>query len=201
MDSSVYQRPNKPLFKTVSRRQEAPAMARPKRHTVTTVHTSTECHVTPLPTAQLMVDYFYDLRAEDKILEPHFGTGNLISALLDDGIDPNQITGIERATALHTLTRERFTDSEELTLINSCFLEYAANANNTRYNRIIMNPPFRKVKQHMNAAISLLDVHRAQLIALVPITYDHPKMDTLEVLPNTTFDHIKINTKLISIEN
>lgn len=199
MDSSVYQRPTKPLYKPVSRREVAPAMALPQRHIVAEVSRLTECHVTPLCVSQLMVDYFCSYDSDQIYLEPSCGTGNLISALLGQGILPEKIKGIERETSLHGLCSKRFDQYPALDLLNQCFIEYAKTNKQNTVDRILMNPPFRKVTQHINAALSLLKSD-GQLIALVPITFDHPLMDTLQILPNDTFEHIKINTKLISIE-
>ncbi|MNE94482.1 hypothetical protein D3C80_1924490 [compost metagenome] len=66
-----------------------------------------------------------------------------------------------------------------------------------------MNPPFREVKKHMNAALSLMGqgghMEAAVLVALVPVTYNHDDAETLEYLPATTFANAKVNTKIIRI--
>ena len=84
---------------------------------------------------------------------------------------------------------------------NDCFLEYAQRLNLTNgFTKIIMNPPFKKVKSHMDAALSLLDRTSAggsSLVALVPVTYQHSDAQLMEELPVDSFAHIKVNTKII----
>ncbi|MBL4656965.1 MAG: hypothetical protein JKX73_03120 [Flavobacteriales bacterium] len=66
-----------------------------------------------------------------------------------------------------------------------------------------MNPPFKKVRQHIKAALSLLGNGGhdcAVLIALVPITYQHEDMETLEELPRDTFSTAQVSTKIIRFE-
>ena len=81
--------------------------------------------------------------------------------------------------------------------VNSCFLEYAKTSE--RYSQIIMNPPFKTIKAHMKAAISLLD-SPGVLVALVPITYEHPEAELIETLDSETFSTARVNTKIIRIE-
>ena len=109
-----------------------------------------------------MVTYL-DAEPDMQILEPSCGTGALISALLENGQD--KITAIERSIELAQLTSDRYS----LPVHTGCFLEYAEQTT-ARFHRVIMNPPFKKVKLHMRAALSLLDTG-GKLIALVPITY------------------------------
>jgi hypothetical protein len=92
--------------------------------------------------------------------------------------------------------RKRF-DGEDVRVWRDDFLDFAANSH--KFNRIVMNPPFRKIKQHMSAAINLLEAEDAILIALVPITYQHDEAETLETLSADTFASAKVNTKIIGI--
>jgi len=68
------------------------------------------------------------------------------------------------------------------------------------FSRIVMNPPFRAVKAHIKAALSLLAAQDAVLIALVPITYEHELADPLQDLPRDTFSTAQVSTKLIRFE-
>jgi len=66
-----------------------------------------------------------------------------------------------------------------------------------------MNPPFKAIKKHINAALSLLgtDAHdTAVLVALVPVTFNHDEAETLEELPRDTFSTAQVSTKIIRVE-
>jgi hypothetical protein len=85
-----------------------------------------------------------------------------------------------------------------------CFLEYAEEwAGRGDYPRIIMNPPFKQVRKHMAAALSLLGRggHScpAVLVALVPITFQHEDSLLMEELPNDTFSSCQVCTKIIRL--
>lgn len=77
-------------------------------------------------------------------------------------------------------------------------------AGRVEFPRIIMNPPFSSVRKHIAAALRLMGrgghAEPARLVALVPITFDHPEAVTLETLPADTFATAKVNTKIICIE-
>jgi hypothetical protein len=85
--------------------------------------------------------------------------------------------------------------------LQTCFLEYSATPTiKPQFPRIVMNPPFRNVKHHMKAAITLLDkcsFTSAVLVALVPVTYEHGLAETLEILPHDTFASTTVHTKII----
>lgn len=204
MKKSVYTRPDKPRTLTVTRRsREAPEMVLPTPAEVITVDRFTECHVTPPAVARRMVEYLGPV-GDFLTLEPSAGTGNLIQALYDVGHSRFELVAIERHCSLCSAIRNRFTGKQYIDPINQCFLEYSEEAKGKiEFPRILMNPPFRKVKQHMKAALQLLgrgghDV--ATLVALVPITFHHDAAETLEVLPRDTFSTAQISTKIIRIE-
>ncbi len=65
-----------------------------------------------------------------------------------------------------------------------------------------MNPPFKQIRQHMKAALSLLGKaghDKAVLVALVPITYQHEDAETMEELSRDTFSTAQVSTKIIRI--
>jgi len=169
---------------------------------VVAVDAVTECHVTPLDVAARMAEYLDP--ADCLTLEPEAGTGNLIHALYESGQSYGDVVAIERHQKLCTSIRARFKNRCPKTLIQGCFLDYAAeNARRVQYPRVIMNPPFRQVKKHMKAALSLLGsagLDNAVLVALVPITYEHSKAEVCEVLNRETFPNAKVMTKIIKIE-
>lgn len=204
MNKSLYTRPNKPDSIPVRRRRElGPALAPVEAPEVIAVDRATECHVTPSSVATRMVDYLGPVGAY-LTLEPQAGTGNLVQALLAAGYSPYELVAVERHTALCNAIRARFTDARSIGLVNHCFLEYAQEAaGKIEFPRIVMNPPFRAVKKHMDAALSLLGPggHAgACLVALVPTTYEHEDAVTIEVLDRDTFASAKVMTKIIKIE-
>ncbi len=195
---SIYTRPNKPMrIERKGRRDFAPltalALAEPLA-----VDSATECHTTPDDVAARMVQYLGDCGREN-VLEPSAGTGQLVRALLAAGVDPQQVYMIER--------HNRLADNLARSLgpvVNTCFLEYAAAAAGKKYfPRVIMNPPFSKVRQHIAAALSLQHqpAHEAApvLVALVPATFHHDRAEMLEQLPADTFALAKVSTKIIKI--
>jgi hypothetical protein len=174
VDVSVYTRPDKPKRIAVTRRDREPARV-PDLPQPVEVSAASECHVTPADVAQRMVDYLGD---QSLTLEPSAGTGALIRPL------QGEYVAVERQYGLCPFPH-----------VNQCFLEYAAECQ-TRFSGVVMNPPFRKAKQHVRAALSLCD---GVVIALVPITF--PDGETLEVLPRDTFALVKVHTKIIRITN
>lgn len=205
MDSSIYTRPNKPRTMEVRKRSDIDAPSFAETKAPVEIHATSECHVTPLEVAARMVDYLE--ATQDMItLEPSAGTGNIVKALLDSGHTALELVAIERSQELCKVIRDRFKDSMACPQVDPLcddFLEYAEKWDGATYPRIIMNPPFKKVRQHMAAAINMLGAGAyddAVLVALVPVTYKHPDMIELEFLDNDTFASAKVNTKIIRIE-
>lgn len=201
MDKSLFKRPNKPKSMVVTRRRkETPAMALPDIPKIPAVDQYTECHVTPLAIAHRMVSYLGGM-GDYLTLEPSAGTGNLLQALYDSGHSPYELVAIERHINLCSEIRKRFSGNQTINPICECFLAYAEKAQGQiEYPRIIMNPPFKKVRQHIKAALSLLGKaghSEAVLVALVPITYSHEDVETLEELPRDTFSLAAVSTKIV----
>lgn len=199
MKQSLYTRPNKPRRIEVKKREDAPEMARDSLPELLEVDAYSECHITPQPTGEDMASYLYD--ADGLILEPQAGTGELIEALNFAGYDLKRVVAVERNIKLMNSLHDRFEDNLN-EIVSDCFLEFAHRVQGRIfYPNIIMNPPFKAVKKHMKAAISLLSRtdSDACLVALVPVTYEHPKAELIETLPDTTFSTAKVNTKIIRI--
>ena len=200
---NIYKRPDKPLTIPVRRRRrEDEAIVEAQAPKIITVDAATECHVTPIDVAERMVDYLGPV-GDYMTLEPSAGTGQLIRALLASGHSPCELCAIERHTGLFN-TLHKIDGISGAGLVNHCFLEWTDAAKwSATFPRIIMNPPFRKVRQHMDAALSMLcrGAHdRATLVALVPVTYQHPDAEELETLPSDTFAGAKVFTKVVRIE-
>lgn len=195
MKASVYSRPPKPMVIPVRRRRDFEPLAKAQPVEVLAVDKATECHVTPPDVARRMVQYLGPV-GDYLTLEPSAGTGNLSRALLDAGHSQYELVQVERHISL-SAGLHRFG-----TVINRCFLEYAAEVRGrVEFPRVIMNPPFRDVRKHVAAAISLMGrgghVEAPVLVALVPITFDRDDCETLETLPPDTFATAKVHTKII----
>ena len=186
MRQSVYTRPDKPTFKPIRRRDRVEVTA-PEIITPVTVHTSTQCHVTPPEIAAEMVSYL-DAPGDAMVLEPSAGTGSLIKALQETG--HNRITAVEQSYDLcQTL-------QEHVQPVNACFLDWSKSA--VMFSHIIMNPPFKGVKKHLDSAMSLL-ANNGKIVALVPITYQNERATTIRELSPDTFSTVRVNTKLIEV--
>lgn len=197
MKASLYSRPNKPRFVSVKQRDDFAPIAKAEPIEIIAVDKATECHVTPDDVADRMVGYLGPT-GDYLTLEPSAGTGQLTKALLRSGHSQFELTQIERhiklAAGLHKFGP----------VINRCFLEYAADANGkVEFPRVIMNPPFREVRKHIAAALSLMGRNGHEcapcLVALVPVTFEHSGAELLEVLSPDTFATAKVNTKIIRI--
>ncbi len=204
MDRSVYKRPNKPSYMTVTKRQgfaEGPALLQVPE--VVEVDRFTECHVTPLDVAARMVEYLGPV-GDYLTVDPQAGTGNLIQALYDAGHSPRETVAIERHYGLCQTIRRRFKGDLYTDPINRCFLDYADEAEGRiEFPRIITNPPFRHVKKHMAAALRLLGRgghELATLVALVPSTFVHDEAEVIEHLNRGIFPTAAVRTKIIIIK-
>lgn len=195
MHKSVYVRPAKPMRLAITPRRETARVIAPAPVPLY-VDRATECHITPPDVAALMVDY---LGADEGglTLEPSAGTGALLRALIGAGYDPARLVAVER----HNTLAARLSGEEAAQIYNRCFLEYAREREGGfGFSRIVMNPPFRAVKAHIKAALSLLANEDAVMVALVPITYEHELAEPLQRLPRDTFSTAQVSTKLISFE-
>lgn len=196
MRKSVYTRPAKSKFAFRPGKVEVPDLDKIEVKAPVVVHASTECHVTPEHIADLMVSYL-NPSAEASILEPSAGTGNLIQALLDAGYLPGNITIVEQNYELYHSCGERF-DWKLDASNHTDFLEWASlnQELGQGWDYILMNPPFRKVRAHMKAAVSLL-ASMGELVAIVPVTFEAEGFTELERLPVDTFSACKVNTKIV----
>jgi len=203
MKPECYTRPAKPRRIAVRTREApaSPALALPAP-SMLAVHGSTECHVTPAPVAARMVELLGPV-VDGQVLEPHGGTGNLVQALYGAGYSRDQLVVVERSRELALALAGRFVGEQRVTPIEGCFLEWAgqARAEGLRVPRIVMNPPFRQVRRHMAAAVDLLGSRVGQpvLVALVPVTFEHPEAEQIERLPLDTFAGVRVHTKIIRI--
>lgn len=200
---SIYTRPNKPLTIPVRKRGEPEPLKTSELPEVVAVDKATECHVTPDDVARRMVEYLGPV-GDFMTLEPEAGTGQLVRALLAAGHSPCEICAVERHIGLFQ-TLYKVEGISGAGLVNACFLEWADEVQGrTLFPRIIMNPPFREVRKHISAALSLLGrgghAEPATLVALVPVTFQHEEAEHLEDLPDDTFVTARVRTKLIRFQ-
>lgn len=197
MKRTVYTRPAKPLTIAVKARRDFQPVEIAPPPEIVAVDKATQCHVTPPAVAARMVRYLGPV-GDYLTLEPSAGTGNLSRALIESGHSKCELVQVERHIRL----------SQNLgqfgTVITRCFLEYAAEVRGkVAFPRVIMNPPFGKVRKHIAAARSLMGFHGHDepptLVALVPDTFETDGMETLEHLPDDTFATVNVRTKIIRI--
>lgn len=197
MNRAAYTRPAKPLCLAVRRREDFAAVDAKPAPEIVAVDRYTECHVTPPDVAARMVRYL-DPAGDYLTLEPSAGTGNLSRALIESGHSSCELVQVERH---HKLAAGLYKFG---TVLQRCFLEYAAEVRGrVEFPRVIMNPPFSDVRKHVAAALSLMGRHghdeRPCLVALVPVTFQHPDAEELETLGPDTFATAKVHTKIIRI--
>lgn len=193
MKPELYRMAKRPAFLPVKRREDFAPIEKMEAPEIVAVDRFTECHVTPADVAARMVEYLDASPSQcGQVLEPSAGTGNLSRALIAAGFGPSQIVQVER----HIRLSQGLHDFGGV--VNRCFLEYAAETS-TRFDRVIMNPPFSDVRKHVAAARDLL-APGGVLVALVPMTFREGQ-ETLETLSADTFAHAKVNTKIIRISD
>lgn len=195
MDVSLYTRPNKPLRKPVSRFERYnETVAKPVVKPIE-VDTFTECHVTPSDVAVKMVAYALQLGNGTRFLEPQCGTGQIVSAILEATDRDVVVTGVERHVKLAEHCRTLFNQSHNVLVVNDCFLEWSSSTKR-EFDYVVSNPPFKKVRAHIAAAIRTLG-DGGVLVALVPVTFDREGFIDLETLGDV-FPNAKVNTKLVA---
>lgn len=202
MSPDVYKRPNKPARVSLDIPERLPERVAAPLPEPLIVDRATECHVTPEAVARRMVGYL-GACGDALTLEPSAGTGNLLAALFEAGQSQYETVAIERDFTLCQAIRKReHVNGKYVNPIHECFLEWAESRPAGLFPRIVMNPPFRGIRKHMDAAIRLLGPAghpEAVLVALVPSTYDHPDMEHLESLGPDTFASAKVHTKIVRL--
>lgn len=197
MKRSVYTRPDKPLRVLVRRRDDFAKIDVAATPDIIALDKATQCHVTPPDVAARMVGYLGEV-GDFLTLEPSAGTGNLSRALIESGHSRCELVQVERHIRLSCHLHQFGT------VINRCFLDYAAEVRGrVAFQRILMNPPFDDVRRHIGAARDLMRANghseAPTLVALVPSTFETDDMETLEYLPDDTFAMARVRTKIIRI--
>lgn len=208
MNTNCFTRPDKPLTcKRPNFDVKVPIIDinAPK---LLTVDSTTECHTTPDHIADLMVSYLeYEHAtlesASNCVLEPHAGTGQLVAALLRSGVTGGHINTVEKHCTLVEHLQERFKDSyvniNQGDFLNDFpMLEQSPNITHSGADRIICNPPFKKIVAHIDQVFKCLAVGGIA-VCLVPITYQKIDHEILEILDCNTFSYCNVSTKIIKI--
>jgi len=195
MHKSLYARPDKPKFSVLHFcKREKTVDLLPEKPVVLSVDARAECHVTPPDVALRMVTYA-GLDDPDALwIDPSAGTGNLLQAMLDSGVSAEQITAIEINFSLNEHLKKRF----PLSLVHlCCCLDFShLGRHRSGFKKVVMNPPFSRVKAHVSAAVEMLSVG-GTLVALVPVTFDLEGFELIETLPPDTFATAKVYTKIV----
>jgi protein-L-isoaspartate O-methyltransferase len=188
---SIYSRPaGKPLYVSVPKRDwDAVVVVPVAIPAPIVVDRGSECHVTPHDVAARMVEALGCLDGAH-VLEPSAGTGNLARAVLGAGYTLASLTMVEMHHRLADVLRAANLGHVE----HTDFLDYAPSAR--RFDAILINPPFSRVRPHMAAARSLLSPGGV-LVGLVPIMFEADGFDTIETLPRDTFATANVSTKLV----
>lgn len=153
-----------------------------------TVPAFLECHVTPAHVADAMARLLPDM-AGKHVVEPSAGTGALLDAM--KRVHPEaMVQGVE----IYRPLQERLIQKGYEVYCDD-FAEWAKHQGATR-DAVIMNPPFRKVREHVQAAFSLLR-KGGVLVALVPVTFKDG--ETYMNLDADTFSAAKVHTKVIKL--
>lgn len=185
MNRNVYRRPDKPAIIPVTRR-ELVNETRPAIPEVIAMDKRTECHVTPPAIAERMAHYLNPIPPFN-VLEPSAGTGSLIWPLLKAGHPYQNIHAVERAQILCERLRR-----QGIAVECADFLTWDPGR---EFEACIMNPPFSKTRQHIARALELC----GKVVALVPVTFQHPDAIENETLPADTFPTARVKTKIITI--
>lgn len=193
MNPALYTKPKGRMFTRASvpswsEMAGGQTLAKPAPEPLLTVPAHLECHVTPKSVAGEMVYWLPDL-AGKRVLEPSAGTGMLLDAMRT--AHPEAILkGVEIYQPLHErLIRKGYeVDCDD-------FADWATNQP-ADFDAVIMNPPFRKVREHVRLALNLLRDGGA-LVALVPVTFQGG--DEIMRLDADTFSAAKVHTKIIKI--
>lgn len=130
-----------------------------------------------------------NIHANDRVLEPSAGNGNLVLGLT------NPLTLVELSSVRTSVLKTRFGSSD---VYCQDFLQWK---NPTGYDVILMNPPFtgNQAQAHIKRAFTMLNP-KGRLVAVVPAGFDTKKLgnDIWESAPiHNAFRYASVSVKLI----
>ena len=186
MNRSVYRRPDKPTRLSVTKRERI-GVTRSEPPEPVIMDKSTECHVTPPDIARRMVEILAPSPDSD-IIEPSAGTGALCDALVEYGHPLEMICAIEKDAELARRLLSRFPRAWHADFLTDfvCRLPYDC---------ALMNPPFKKARQHIEKALECA----GKVVALVPVTFEDRGMIEHNHYGPDTFSLARVSTKIITI--
>ena len=204
MNANCFTRPNKPLLCKLPNFDIKIPLVEIEAPKLLTVDKGTECHTTPDHVARFMANQL-DTKRYDSVLEPHCGTGQLVSALLEVGMRSTNICCVEKHHKLVKFTLNRFKDYGFLKvnqgdIFDPHFDDFKPNIDDeySGFDHVICNPPFKQIIKHMDRVYSFLKIGGVA-VCLVPVTYKKIKHEVLKELPVETFLNCKVATKVIKI--
>lgn len=161
-----------------------------------------QLYPTPAPVVTRMLEAA-ELKPGLRILEPSAGTGAIMQALADSGVDMHNVEAVELNHDLVAELQTRFPCVSQ-----GDFLEYGTHAV-SRFDRILMNPPFKNGAdiRHIKHALTLLNpggilvamcaAGPRQQAALKPLA--EASGGIWIPLPEGTFEGTNVHTALIKI--
>jgi 16S rRNA G966 N2-methylase RsmD len=197
MNASIYARPEKPTFKKVMQNDNY-IETKKTEYSLITVDKDTECHVTPPAVVKDMISF--TTITNKRILEPSAGTGNILKELQKIG-GYRSIDAIEKHCTLYNNLVQNF---KGVGIVRSCFLEYEKETqvakkehkNLNLYDLVLMNPPFKTYKKHLESAQKMLN-KGGEIVAVVPASCNMPGFKTLQNLDSDTFYNCSVQSKIV----
>ena len=167
------------------------------RAPVAEIRASSQLFVTPDPVCRQLVD-LAEISDSDLILEPEAGTGAILRAI-------REVAPLARCDAVELnadLARHLRSAFPGVNVWCGDFLEYQPE---TRYSKILMNPPFHHAQdiRHIQHALSLLD--SGGVLAAICLNGPRqenilrPLSDVWEPLPRGTFTYTDVSTVRLRI--
>jgi phospholipid N-methyltransferase len=167
------------------------------RAPVTEIHVSSQLFVTPDPVCQQLTE-LAAIEDADVVLEPSAGTGAILKAVRHAS-STVVCDAVEQNAALACQLRDNFPDVN----VTCCdFLQYQTD---TRYSKIIMNPPFQHAQDIKHVLKALTQLKPGGV--LVAICLSGPRQEKAlkqlcevwEPLPRGTFTYTDVGTVMLKI--
>lgn len=156
---------------------------------------------TPAPIVAQMLD-LADLEPGLRILEPSAGTGNILTALADAGVDMRNVEAVELNLNLAAELRKKYPNVHQ-----GDFLVFGTPQ--AGYDRILMNPPFKNGAdiQHIRHALTLLKSNGVLVAICANGPRQQAKLKPLaeesgglwEPLPENAFEGTGVHAALLQI--
>lgn len=122
-----------------------------------------------------------------RILEPSAGRGAIVRALIAHGADPALITAVEPHESRHAAL------ADLVPVTFNCGFEAFADNRDTRFDLVVMNPPFSLAESHIRLACSLLAPggRVAALLRLAFLAEGQERADLRRLYPHDRLELVK----------